>query len=160
MSTDCFAFLNVQNIFCVNSLTSDSNGHSRTSHQQARIVMVDVQNISWVNTLFTDPTTSCMLCCFPSHRHYHFTYVLLLPFSPYYLMCVLLQVNSSRSAYACFDFESGFFTSYTVTRDPSAGSQADDGDAVCCKTQAKSCLATFRSLTQLVREARSCFLIP
>lgn len=63
-------------------------------------------------------------------------------------------VNSSRSAYACFEFRTGFFSKYELTVEGDEGT--DEGYSINCKTLSKSCLGIFRSLTQIDKTVVTC----
>lgn len=63
-------------------------------------------------------------------------------------------VNSSRSAYACFEFQRGFFSKYELTVD--GEDETGEGYSINCKTLSKSCLGIFRSLTQIDKTVVTC----
>lgn len=72
----------------------------------------------------------------------------------------LRTVNSSRSAYACFEFSRSFFQSYNTgslqnsTMHDSASQQELAG--IHCKALSKSCLSVFRSLSQIDKTVTKC----
>eukprot|EP00041_Stephanoeca_diplocostata_P035425 m.1248162 g.1248162 ORF g.1248162 m.1248162 type:complete len:558 (-) comp24697_c0_seq11:2335-4008(-) len=72
----------------------------------------------------------------------------------------LRTVNSSRSAYACFEFSRAFFQSYKIStlqqsKTQSSSSQ-ENAVGIHCKALSKSCLSVFRSLSQIDKTVTKC----
>ncbi|XP_046386202.1 cell cycle checkpoint control protein RAD9A [Ischnura elegans] len=67
-------------------------------------------------------------------------------------------VNSSRSAYASFNFAPSFFINYSEGNLSSATQGDDEADTVKCKVSMKSCIAVFKSPNSIDKHVETCML--